>query len=88
LKNEPPASLKARSTPRKYFLASAGKMRKPKDFTPDDDGSFSRQGGGNLLESSFSPAFQNGFLCDLGALSDQRERAVHNVLKPFLAKYA
>jgi len=40
------------------------------------------------LESSFSPAFQNGFLCDLGALSDQRERAVHNVLKPFLAKYA
>jgi hypothetical protein len=72
MKNEPPASLKAeRSTPRKYFSTFRWNDAEAKDFTPDGDDSSSRQGGGNLLESSVFPAFQNVFLCELGALSDQ-----------------
>ncbi|WP_153307007.1 hypothetical protein [Desulfonatronum thioautotrophicum] len=72
---EPPASLKARRSPRRGF-GFRWKDAEVKNSPPIGDADSSRQGGAMFLESSFFSAFRNLFLGVPRVLSEQRERAV------------
>jgi hypothetical protein len=67
MKNEPPASLRARRTPRRYFLPSAEKMDTPKGFTFDGVSFVFQKGLAIFWKAAFSLLSKMFSLANLAA---------------------